>query len=148
MHELRVVPLESPHCLTSATTTNCLHWIVIGPSWQACSRPPLAQPPYMVTTSAQRWSVFVRTWACVHSTMSCLTSWVWRSTCGSTPDSKAWLRRTYARRWTSQYNTMLLQTVLYFVLCCSMFVYIYIYYTYNKLSSSDCDQHLLRDKTW
>lgn len=88
-----------PACLTA---TDCLHWIVTGPSSLACSRPPLVLPPYMVMTSEQIWSGFVRTWACVHSTMSCLTSWVWRSICGSTPDWKAWLRRISARRWTSE----------------------------------------------
>lgn len=97
--------LELPDSFNDATSTDCLHWIVIGPSWQACSLPPLALPPYMVMTSAQRWSVFVRTWACVLSTMSYLTSWVSRNICGSTPDSKGWLKKTYARRWTSQYKS-------------------------------------------
>lgn len=96
--------LELPDCFTHAAFIDLLHWIVIGPSWQAYSRPLLAPPPYMVTTSARRWSVFVRTWACVRSTTSCSTSWAWRSTCGSTPDSKAWLKKTYARKWTSQYK--------------------------------------------
>lgn len=107
--------------LTYKSCLNCLfHWcffywrlsVVVtwckslaGPSWRACFRPPLVLPPYMVMTSARRWSVFARTWACVHSTTSYLTSWVWRSTCGSIPDSKAWRRKTYAKRWTSQYKS-------------------------------------------
>lgn len=74
---------------------------LIGPSWQACFLPPLALLPYMGMTSALRWSAFARTWACVHSTTFCLTSWAWRNTCGSTPDSRAWRKRTSARRWTS-----------------------------------------------
>lgn len=73
-----------------------------GRSSRDCFPPPRARPRYMAMTSARRWSVSGRTWACARSTMCSLTSWLLRSTCGSTHAWRAWLKRTSEKRWISK----------------------------------------------